>query len=70
LISEFAAIRKACWGRHVWARGFFVASSGSVTDDVVREYIENTETGGNGRATPGIFILTPDSCILTTDVKH
>ena len=32
LTMEFAEIRKACWGRHVWARGFFVASSGNVTD--------------------------------------
>jgi len=43
LISEFAAIRKACWGRHVWARGFFVASSGNVTDEVIREYIETQD---------------------------
>jgi putative transposase len=43
LIAEFASIRKACWGRHVWARGFFVASSGVVTDEVVREYIEKQE---------------------------
>ena len=43
LISEFAAIRKACWGRHVWARGFFVASSDNVTDEVIREYIETQD---------------------------
>ena len=43
LISEFAAIRKACWGRHVWARGFFVASSGNVTDEVIREYVETQD---------------------------
>ena len=36
-------IRKACWGRHVWGRGFFVASSGNVTDEVVREYIETQD---------------------------
>ena len=43
LIAEFAEIRKACWGRHVWARGFFVASSGNVTDEIVREYTEKQE---------------------------
>ena len=43
LISEFAAIQKACWGRHVWARGFFVASSGNVTDEIIREYIEKQD---------------------------
>jgi len=43
LIAEFAEIRKACWGRHVWARGFFVASSGIATDGVVREHLEKQE---------------------------
>jgi len=43
LISEFAAIQKACCGRHVWARGFFVASSGNVTDEIIREYIEKQD---------------------------
>jgi putative transposase len=43
LIAEFSSIRKACWGRHVWARGFFVASSGNVTDEIVREYIDKQE---------------------------
>ena len=43
LTVEFAEIRKACWGRHVWTRGFFVASSGNVTDEVVREYIEKQD---------------------------
>ena len=43
LLADFVEIRKACWGRHVWARGFFVASSGNVTDEVVREYIEKQD---------------------------
>lgn len=25
----------------MWARGYFVASSGNVTDDVIKEYIIN-----------------------------
>ena len=40
LMAEFKAVRKACWGRHLWARGYFVASSGNVTDDVIEQYIE------------------------------
>jgi putative transposase len=43
LLAEFGSIRKACWGRHVWGRGFFVASTGNVTDDIVREYIEKQD---------------------------
>jgi len=28
------------WGRHIWGRGYFVASSGNVTDEVIMQYIE------------------------------
>jgi len=40
---EFNHLKKAFWGRHVWARGFFVASSGNVTDEVIMEYINTQE---------------------------
>ena len=43
LQQEFKHIHKQCWGRHVWARGFFVASSGNVTDEVIRQYIETQD---------------------------
>ncbi len=39
LMAEFSHIRKQCWGRHLWARGYFVASSGNITDEVIMEYI-------------------------------
>jgi putative transposase len=35
LLSEFRALKKEFWGRHLWARGYFVASSGNVTDTVL-----------------------------------
>lgn len=41
LMSEFAHMKKAFWGRHVWARGYFCCSSGNVTDEVIAAYIEN-----------------------------
>lgn len=40
LLSESRILAKQCWGRHLWARGYFVASSGNVTDEVIAEYIE------------------------------
>ena len=43
LIMEFQPIQKACWGRHLWARGYFVATSGHVTDEVIEEYIRLQE---------------------------
>lgn len=48
LLQEFAHLRKEFWGRHLWARGYFFRGSGQVTDEVVREYIENPGRGGDG----------------------
>jgi len=39
LMMEFQHIQKAFWGRHLWGRGYFAASSGNVTDEVILEYI-------------------------------
>ena len=40
LLSENRQLAKKFWGRHLWARGYFVASSGNVTDEVIAQYIE------------------------------
>ena len=39
LMMEFRHLNRAFWGRHMWARGYFVATSGNVTDEVLAEYI-------------------------------
>ncbi len=38
---EFPHLRKQYWGRHFWARGYFSATSGNITDDVINQYINN-----------------------------
>ena len=40
VMIENKMVSKAFWGRHMWARGYFVASSGNVTDEVIIRYIE------------------------------
>ena len=40
MLMEFKALSRAFWGRHMWARGYFVASSGHVTDETIMNYIE------------------------------
>jgi len=40
LMHEFPHLQKKFWGRHLWARGYFCVSSGNVTDEVIKEYIE------------------------------
>ena len=39
--QEFPYLRKKYWGRHFWARGYFSATSGNVTDDVINNYINH-----------------------------
>jgi putative transposase len=36
-------IQKQYWGRHLWARGYFVATSGNVTDEAIAEYIRGQD---------------------------
>jgi putative transposase len=43
LLAEFSHLRKAFWGRHLWARGYFCCSSGNVTDEVIKQYHENQQ---------------------------
>ena len=43
LLSEYKTLRKRYWGQHLWARGYWVASSGNVTDEVWKEYIKNQQ---------------------------
>ena len=40
MVDEFGELRREFWGQHLWARGYFVASSGNVTDEVIAQYIE------------------------------
>ncbi len=49
LMLEFKHLEKAFWGRHLWGRGYFCVSSGQVTDEVIKAYIENqaVEEEGN-----------------------
>ena len=43
LLTEYSHLRKTFWGRHLWARGYFCCSSGNVTDEVIKQYIENQQ---------------------------
>jgi putative transposase len=40
LVREFRKLQKEFWGRHLWARGYFACTTGNVTDEVIKEYIE------------------------------
>ena len=52
LQEEFGELKRQYWGRHMWARGYFAVSTGNVTDEIIKQYIEShkdmpTQDDGN-----------------------
>lgn len=43
LLQEFPSLRRKFWCRHFWARGHLAISSGTLTDEMVKEYIDEQE---------------------------
>jgi hypothetical protein len=42
LLTEYQSLRrKRYWGQHLWSREYWVATSGNVTDEVWKKYIDN-----------------------------
>ena len=39
--EEFEELKKRYWGQHLWATGYFCRTVGAVTDEMVKEYVEN-----------------------------
>ena len=43
MMMEFKTLSRTFWGRRIWARGYFAATSGNVTDEVIMKYIEEQD---------------------------
>jgi putative transposase len=57
MLSENRRLAKEFWGRHLWGRGYFAASSGNVTDEVIMQYIATQDL--EERAHDGDFTIAP-----------
>ena len=44
---EYKELNKQFWGKHLWGSGYFAASSGNVTDEVIAEYIRTQDIAEN-----------------------
>jgi hypothetical protein len=67
LLSEFGSLRKWYWGQHLWARGYWVASSGNVTDEVMLVIVIVAALIG-GRALGADISIKPSSLAADTTV--
>lgn len=43
LLGEYKDLRKRYWGHNLWASGYFCRSVGYITQEVVKQYIENQQ---------------------------
>lgn len=43
LLQEFESLRKRYYGGHLWARGYYSATSGNITDETIIEYVRNQD---------------------------
>ena len=41
LFEEFPHVKKRYWGRHFWARGYFCATVGQMTEEMAKQYLEH-----------------------------
>ena len=38
---QFPELKQQYWGKHLWAIGYFVRTSGNVTDEMIKNYVES-----------------------------
>jgi putative transposase len=50
LQEEFPQLRKQYWGRHFWAIGYGAWSTGNITEEVVKKYLEHHRHPSNKEA--------------------
>jgi len=41
--EEFPGLKKKYWGQHLWATGYFCGTVGAVTEEIIKQYIENQQ---------------------------
>ena len=41
LMQEYKELKKRYWGQHLWSVGYFCRSVGTVTENIIKEYIAN-----------------------------
>ncbi|NDL05895.1 IS200/IS605 family transposase [Photorhabdus bodei] len=41
LFEEFSYLKKRYWGQHFWGRGYFCATVGQLTEEMIKAYLEH-----------------------------
>ena len=46
LFIEFPELKRKCWKCHLWNSSFYVETIGSISEEVIRQYIQKQQKGG------------------------
>lgn len=41
IFEEFPHLKKRYWGKHFWGRGYFCATVGQMTEEMIKNYLEH-----------------------------
>ncbi len=41
LYERFSELKRRYWGRHFWAKGCFCVTSGELTEEMIKEYLDH-----------------------------
>ena len=66
-MQENKHLSRKFWRCPFWARGYFVATSGNITDEIKMEYIQNQDIDdGSENEFTTVELLLPDSARIQT----
>ena len=49
LFEEFPRMKKQYWGQHFWARGYFCATVGEMTEEMIKQYLAHHFEPGSAK---------------------
>ena len=47
LLEEYSELKKRYWGGHLWGIGYGVWSTGTITDEMIQQYLDHHKEGPN-----------------------
>ena len=59
--KEYKSLSKKYWGRHFWAIGYGVWSTGNITDDMVEAYLKHHEGTGDRKGYKDFIVEEDES---------
>jgi putative transposase len=55
LQEEYPQLKRRYWGQHLWGRGYFCATTGVISEEMIKEYIEGHEESTKNITVKGEF---------------